>query len=331
MKRAMRSIAAIILAGMLPSCAALSVNALPQPGKTYSDGHQIVIEFENALNLPDRARVVLDGTTVGVVTSVVATSRYAEVTARIDPHVSVPSNIHPVLQQATVLGDIYVAFERPETDDQAVPILGLGARIPLAQTATPAPLESTIANLAMFVSSGSIQRIQNTMIRLNRMQPAGDGALRNLVARVSADINDLGQNIDLVDHWLEGLAGTAEVMHDRIPSFAYWFSPKGMTAFDRMTQLAKYVGTLFPSLGSVYGGGYWLVPLLNSVGNGLGALQHSKWAFQDEYPAWQHLLTDYFLPQDKYPAINITSIVGPDGHELSGNVQDVLRMLGATP
>jgi hypothetical protein len=37
------------------------------------------------------------------------------------------------------------------------------------------------------------------------------------------------------------------------------------------------------------------------------------------------------LPQDRYPAMNITSIVGPDGRELSGNVQDVLRIIGAAP
>jgi hypothetical protein len=63
----------------------------------------------------------------------------------------------------------------------------------------------------------------------------------------------------------------------------------------------------------------------------VGAVQRSKWAFEDEVPAWRRLFTDFFLPQDKYPAINITSIVGPDGRELSGNVQDVLRMLGAMP
>jgi hypothetical protein len=38
-----------------------------------------------------------------------------------------------------------------------------------------------------------------------------------------------------------------------------------------------------------------------------------------------------FLPQDKFPAMNITSIQTPDGREISGNVQDVLRMLGAMP
>jgi phospholipid/cholesterol/gamma-HCH transport system substrate-binding protein len=29
--------------------------------------------------------------------------------------------------------------------------------------------------------------------------------------------------------------------------------------------------------------------------------------------------------------MNITSIVGPDGREMSGNVQDVLRIIGAAP
>lgn len=37
------------------------------------------------------------------------------------------------------------------------------------------------------------------------------------------------------------------------------------------------------------------------------------------------------FPVDKNPAINITSITGPDGREMVNNVQDVLRILGATP
>jgi virulence factor Mce-like protein len=314
----------------LPSCTALSVNSLPQPGRSYSDGEQIVLEFENVLNLPERARVVLDGTTVGVVTKVQPTAQYVNVTASIDGRVKVPSNIHAILQQATVLGDIYVALERPQPDQQAAPALGPGGRIPLAQTTAPPPLEATIANLANFVSSGSIQRIQNTMIGLNRIQPAGGGdALRKLVAQVSTDTEDLGDNVDTVDQWLDGVAKTGQVMHDSIPSFLYWFSPQGMNGFYRMFDVMGHVGKILPSLGTVWGGGYWLTPLIRSLAGSVGALQHSKWVFEDEYPAWQQFLTNYFLPQDKYPAINITSIVGPDGRELSGNVQDVLRILGA--
>jgi hypothetical protein len=84
-------------------------------------------------------------------------------------------------------------------------------------------------------------------------------------------------------------------------------------------------------VGSVNSGGYWLVPFLSSLADATGALQQSKVNVEEEIPKYRRLFTDFFLPEDKYPAINITSIIGPDGRELSGNVQDVLRMLGATP
>ena len=312
------------------SCAAINVNALPQPGKTYGGGYDIVIEFDNVLNLPDRAKVVMGGTQVGIVTKVAVASRQVDVTARIDPSVAVPSNVHAALQQATVLGDIYVTLDRP-TDQAAAPALAAGATIPLKQTTSPPQLEDTIAHLANFVSSGSIQRVQNTIIGINRVTPQGEGAVRKLASQVAADLSDLSNNIDVVDQWLNGVSGTGEVLHDRLSSAQYWFSPRGMTGLDRGTQIGSYLATLFPSVGSVYTGGFWLVPLLNSLSDASGALQQSKWNFEKEWPAWHGLFTDFFLPQDKYPAINITSIVGPDGRELSGNVADVLRIIGAAP
>ena len=312
------------------SCAAINVNALPQPGKTYGGGYDIVIEFDNVLNLPDRAKVVMGGTQVGIVTKVAVASRQVDVTARIDPSVAVPSNVHAALQQATVLGDIYVTLDRP-TDQAAAPALAAGATIPLTQTTSPPQLEDTIAHLANFVSSGSIQRVQNTIIGINRVTPQGEGAVRKLASQVAADLSDLSNNIDVVDQWLNGVSGTGEVLHDRLSSAQYWFSPRGMTGLDRGTQIGSYLATLFPSVGSVYTGGFWLVPLLNSLSDASGALQQSKWNFEKEWPAWHGLFTDFFLPQDKYPAINITSIVGPDGRELSGNVADVLRIIGAAP
>ncbi|MCV7150135.1 MlaD family protein [Mycolicibacterium pyrenivorans] len=316
----------------LPSCTAINVNAIPQPGESYRGGHDIVMEFSNVLNLPERAKVVMDGTRVGVVTKVEVSQEAVDVTATVDPLISVPSNINPVLQQATVLGDLYISLERPR-DGQAAPALGPAAKIPLAQTTSPPPLEATIANLANFVSSGSIQRIQNTMIGLNRVQPAGgQPALRKLVSQVSADVEQLGENLDTADQWLHGLSQTTQLMEDKIPTFQYWFSPTGMAGFDRMFALGSIIAALFPTVGTyLYSGGYWLVPLLETLSDGVGALQQNKWVFEDEYPAWQRLFTNYFLPQDKHPAINITSIVGPDGRELSGNVQDVLRILGAAP
>lgn len=314
----------------MSSCASINVSRLPQPGDSYRGGYEIVMEFDSVLNLPDRAKVVMDGTNIGTVTNVSLTSGHVDVSARIDRNVVVPSDIHASLQQATVLGDIYIALDRPQADQPAPAALRPNATIPLTRTTSPPQVEDTIASLANFVSSGSIQRAQNTIIGLNRVTPRGESA-RKIAAQVAANLSDLSKDIDAVDQWLSGAAGTAQVLHDRIPTFRDFFSPWGMIGLDRLTTNATYAGTLLPSVGSIYSGGFWLVPLLESLADTFGAMQRDKQAFENEVPAWRRLFYDFFLRQDKYPAMNITSIIGPDGRELSGDVQNVLRILGATP
>lgn len=287
------------------------------------------MQFASVLNLPERAKVVLDGVTVGVVSKMSLTKSDVDVTARMKRGVVVPSNIHAVLQQATVLGDIYIALERP-TADAPVPALTRGAVIPVSQTTSPPQLEDTIASLANFVSSGSIQRAQNTIIRLNRVVPSSD-EVRTLTGRVETDLSALAGNLDSVDQLLDGVAKSAAVVRSRVPDLQYLFSPKGQLGFEHLVAVLNYIGTILPSVGSITLGGYWLVPFLNSLADSVGALQESKVAGESEIPKYRKIFTDMFLPVDKYPAINITSIVGPDGRELSGNVQDVLRILGATP
>jgi len=332
MMRTLFSIAVSVLScAVLSSCAAINVNDLPQPGKNYAGGYDIVLEFASVLNLPDRAKVVMDGTPVGVVQSVRVAKDAVDVTARIDKAVKVPSGIRAVLQQATVLGDIYVALDRP-TDGANVGVpLTAGGRIPLAQTTSPPQLEDTIASLANFVASGSIQRIQNSIIAVNQVTPQRAEQVRAIAARVSQNLADLSDNIDTVDKWLGGVTDTVNVMTESIPRLHWWFSRPGMAAWDKITQGTIGVGVLLPSVGSIYTGGFWLVPLLNSLGIAVGDVQKSKWAIEGEYAPWRKLFTDIFLPEDKYPAMNITSVQTADGREISGNVQDVLRMLGAIP
>ncbi len=321
---------AVVLASVVAvsSCASIDVNALPQPGRQYGDGYDIVLAFDNVLNLPMRAKVVLNGLTVGVVTKMTLTSRQVDVTARIGSDTVVPANVEASLQQATVLGDIYIALERPRTGGQPAPALRPGGTIPIGQTTSPPQLEDTIASLANFVSSGSVQRIQNTIIRLNRLTPP-PGEVHRLTTRVVEDLKGLSDNMAEVDQLLDGVSHYAEDVNDRVPQLQTIFSPKGQLSITRNVHPLPYIATILPGVGSITLGGWWLFPLLNSLANTFGALQRSKIAFETEIPKYRHLFTDFFIPQDKFPAINITSIVGPDGRELSGNVEDVLRILGA--
>lgn len=303
MNRLQAAVLAALAALTVSSCAAISVNDLPQPGAAYRDGYTLVLEFANVLNLPDRAKVVMDGTTVGVVEGVAVTASAVDVKARIDADVKVPTDARAVLQQATVLGDIYVAIERP-ADSAVAGTVPDGGRIPVSQTTSPPQLEDTIASLANFVNSGSIQRVQNTIIRVNRVTPERAEQVRAIAARVSTNLADLSDNIYTVDQWLNGVVGTAQVMAERTPQLQYWFSPDGVTQWDRMMTAAIGVGILLPSVGSIYTGGYWMVPLLQSLGIAVGEVQKSKWAIEGEYRPWRQLFTDVFLPADKYPAMS---------------------------
>ena len=320
-----------LCAAAVSSCAAISPNALPQPGKSYTSGYDLVIEFAHVLNLPDHAPVVMGGTSVGVVERVSIGTTTADVTARIDRSVQIPSDIHAMLQQATVLGDIYVALEPAHTPAADEHPLKPHDRIPLAQTTSPPQLEDTIANLATFLASGAIQRIQNTITGINRVTPERADQVRAIAHRVSTDLHDLSANTDTDEQWLHGLSETVNAMTNDIPLFQGWFSPDGMQAFDFTVRVGKALSEIEPSLGSIYTGGFWLVPVLKSAGIALGAVQRSKWAIEGEYRPWTKLFTDAFLPEDKYPAMNIVSVQTPEGREISDNVQDVLRMLGATP
>lgn len=329
-RRARFALAALASGLVLSSCASLNVDAMPIPGSGGGAGYDIIAEFASVLNLPERAKVVMDGTKVGVVTGMTLDSSKVDVTLRIDRDVVVPSDVHSVLQQATVLGDTYVSLERAPDADSATPRLEPGGRIPITHTTSPPQIEDTLANLATFVGSGMVQRAQNTVININRVTPPR-AEIREMASRVATDLSDLSNNIDNVDLWIDGLSETANVMSANTARFQYWFSEAGFTAFRHNFIALHFIAPILPSFGTVYYNGYWLVPLLESAGSAVEAIQQSKWSFDEELPRWQHLLTDYFLPEQKYPAINITSIVGPDGRELSGNVEEVLRMIGAMP
>lgn len=326
-------IGAAVCAVSLTGCSTLSsltVDSVPLPGHSNAGGYDIVAEFANVLNLPDRAKVVMDGTTVGEVSTVTEAGTHVDVTARIEQGVDVPSNVTAVLQQATVLGDIYLALERPTDGTAPAPPLPTDGRIPLAQTISPPQLEDTIANLANFIGSGSIQRAQDTLVRLNRITPPKE-EVRRVVSQVTTDLNQLSDNLDTVDIMINSLQQTSNVVATYTPQMSFWFTPQGVRGFERSTVIAREVGNLLPSIGSIYSKGFWIVPVFSSGANAMDAVKGAKQVVEREYPLWRKFINESYLSEEKHPAINITSIVGPDGRELSGNVEQVLRMLGAVP
>ena len=52
MKRRLWCAVLLATAVTVSSCGSIDVRALPQPGNDYRDGYNVVLEFDNVLNLP---------------------------------------------------------------------------------------------------------------------------------------------------------------------------------------------------------------------------------------------------------------------------------------
>ncbi|MFX0578492.1 MlaD family protein [Nocardia nepalensis] len=310
------------------ACAQINVKNVPVPGTTVGDGYNLTLQFSSVLNLPERARVVFDGTRVGRVTRLHIAGSSVDVEIRVESGVAIPANIHAVLQQDTILGDTYVALLHDE-NDIAAPKLTANATVPVTQTSAPPQLEDTIAVLATFITSGSIQRAQTTISRLNAVTPADNIELQGIVHRVATDLGALSDRLDEVDTWLDGVDRTAADLHEQAPVLAYFTSPAGQLSWYRNTFGLSYMGKLLPSIGSIYQGGFWLVPMLHSLVDATGALEESGTDILGDGPAWLRLLTEQVLPFAHDPSIDVSSITTSDGRDLTGDITAVLRMLGA--
>lgn len=305
-------------------------NDLPSVRRGVDVDFEVTLKFASVMNLPTGADVVMNGIRIGEVESLQSTDRAVDVRVGLAADARVPVNSSAVIRQNTLLGDTYIALSPPaDSAGSRGGFLEEGDVVPVDRTTSPPQLEDTIAVLAHFVNGGSIQKAQETMAVLNDTVADTDN-LRALASTVAIDLEDLaGQTAD-IDGFLNGVDNTAVSIRDRRTEWQAVFSPGGAEYWDKVAnQSIAHISTLLPSLGSIFSGGLWLVPMLNSLadasesfgGNANGALDTSNRV--------TNFLESTLLPFVNNPSVNVTSVTTSSGVELIGDAENVLRMLGA--
>lgn len=135
-RRAIVALAVSATAVVASGCGA-TVESLPLPkpgagGETYT----VHAAFDNALNLPDQAKVKIGGSDVGVVTKITTKDFKANVDLAIRKDIELPQGSTAELRQATPLGDVFVAVSIPK----AVPggeLIKDGGRLDKTSVAPP--------------------------------------------------------------------------------------------------------------------------------------------------------------------------------------------------
>jgi virulence factor Mce-like protein len=301
---------------------------LPSAKSGIGSGYTVMLEFASALNLPDQADVMMDGLRIGEVGPITVTGQAVEVAVRIEEGTQLPADLRAVIRQNTLLGDTYIALEK-NPDHSTAGILGEGDTVPLSQTTSPPQLEDTMAVLATFINGGSVQKVEDAITRINDVMPRVP-EVEKLASTVAVDLRDLSQNTGELDRTLEGLDSTAVSINDKSAEISEMLTPTAMHYWQRINvDVLSYVGTLLPSIGSIFEGGMWLVPMLNSLASTAAVIRTTG----EDVPADAEILSAFLretiLPFLRNPSVNVVSVSSPQGEELLGDVENVLRMLGA--
>lgn len=309
------------------SCS-LSPNDLPSMRGGVDGGYNVVLQFSSVMSLPSGADVMMDGLRVGEVGKVDVSGQAVTVTVHLRTGTRVPTDVRAVIRQNTILGDTYIALDR-DAADSGGGYLQPGATVPVSRTTAPPQLEDTMAVLAYFINGGSIQKMEDSIGGINAVMPAVT-AVRRLSSTAVVDMRDLGHDTAEIDRTLAGLNATAVAFDDKSSTLSTMFTPSAMHYWRRAAvNLIAYVSQVLPAIGSIFEGGLWLVPMLGSLANSVGDMR-ATW---DEAPSDAEKLSTFLrttiVPFAHAPSVNILSVDSAQGDKLIGDVENVLRMLGA--
>lgn len=194
---------------------------LPKPG-AGDETYTVHAVFENALNLPDQAKVKIGGSDVGVVTKIETKNFEAHVDLAIRTDIELPANSTAELRQATPLGDVFVAVSKPKSEP-GQQVLKNGDTLSLDHTAAGATVEELLLSISMLFNGGGIASLSKLTSELDSIVGGRGPQMAHLITEMTGVTQSLNDNSARVDQVLAGfgaLASTLEANHGQLGQVA---------------------------------------------------------------------------------------------------------------
>ncbi|MFZ2511271.1 MAG: MlaD family protein [Gordonia sp. (in: high G+C Gram-positive bacteria)] len=321
-------LAVVVLVFGISGCS-ISPNDFPSVRGGVAADYVITAQFENVMNLPSGADVVMNGIRVGEVQSLRAHEDRVDVRLGLGDGTRVPAGAGAVIRQNTLLGDTYIALTPDPDSGENGSFIAPDGIISVERTLAPPQLEDTIAVLAHFVNGGSIGKLQDTMATLNDVVPP-PRELRALSSTLAVDLRDLARNTTSIDRFLNGLSASAESVAGNADEWQPMFSAEGLEYWDAVAnQVISHISTLLPSVGTIFSGGLWLSPMLESLTETLWLARGDEQSVPTAATRLNNFLRTTLLPWSESPSVDIVSLSSPAGDQLVDDAETILRMLGA--
>ncbi|WP_435769793.1 MCE family protein [Nocardioides sp. SYSU DS0651] len=203
----------VITAGAAAAGCGLQLEDVPMPGLVSGPTYAIVIEFDDALNLPVDAPVKLEGATVGQVTAVEPGNYLAEVEVAVSESVRLRSSSRAEIRLTSPMGSSFVQL----LPGRKGPVLQEGATLPVAATTTAPDVTDLLTALSTVVTGGAFADISTIVDQLNVALTGNAGSVRRLLRRLDRVVTDLNADFPTVDRLTGALTRLTDQLVDDLP------------------------------------------------------------------------------------------------------------------
>jgi phospholipid/cholesterol/gamma-HCH transport system substrate-binding protein len=224
--RALRTIAAVVLAAGLTACTSAGDLPVDLPGGVGADGNRVQVVFDDVLDLVEQAAVKVDDVTVGTVEEIELDGWQARVTLRLKKDVDLPSNAVARVRQTSLLGEKFIELA-PPVGSPASGRLSDGAEIPAERSARNPEVEEVFTATAALLSGGGLAEIQNIAVELSRALAGREGEVRSVLRRLDTLVGALDERkgeivraLDAIDRLAASFAAQKTVIGDAIDAIA---------------------------------------------------------------------------------------------------------------
>lgn len=333
MRRFSRAVIACV--AVIALCAGCSLNAtdLPIPGTALSGAaYRVNIELKTALNLPDKAKVFLQGVEVGKVDRVTIEGSNALVAVDIREGVTLSTETKAQVKQSSLMGDLFVELSPPK-NARTGGVLRDGDRIPIRNTAPPDNIEDMLRSLAVFVVGAPSQDLADLVNQVNGAMPSA-AEVRSLSASAKKNLHDLASSNREISSILDSADSVAAVLSrnsnrvdlllDAGPARISGLKDVLYGVIDLMMSLAHFTAPLTPVIAPITPD---LKRIISTVAPTLLTVANSDRTIVADVRAANALVRDKLIPFLQSP-LNIAIRGGEPAAGTPGQrADDLIRML----
>ena len=238
-------LAAAVVAATVSGCG-LTASDLPVPGGgAGGPTYQLDAVFTDALNLPNKAKVKLDGVDIGRVEGMEVDGYNARVRMAIREEFSLPVDATFKLRQTSALGEVYVAVSAPDTP--AKETWQDGDTVDASNTGQAPGIEDTLAALSLLTNGGGVSQL-TTIVRESQKALGGNSSnVESLLKQLGIVLSTLDARSGTIGSIIEKSANISRTVHERdevVDTALHDLGPAVKVLADQTDELMALLGSL---------------------------------------------------------------------------------------